>query len=284
MPPKLLSQDGIIVAPGVYDVLSAIIAEQAGAGALYMTGNGQASSALGLPDLGLITLSEMRERIRATRARVSVPIIADADTGFGSLLMIQRAVQEYEAAGADAIQIEDQVDPKRCGHELGRAVVEVGEMVARITAAVQARRSRDFAVIARTDARTDLGLDAAIERGNAYARAGADVIFVESPESVEELGRAVREIDAPVLANMVETGRTPYLSTAELGALGVKVAIYPSIGFLAAAFAVRTAYGELLTRGRAVSLDRMLSLDEYHAILSFSDFAETSERLAGEGA
>ena len=190
----LLARRKIVAAPGAYDALSALLIEQAGFDAIYLTGNGQAASMLGLPDVGLITLTEMAERIRAIRAVTSVPLIADADVGYGSLINVRRAVREFEAAGASAIQLEDQVSPKKCGHELGRTIVSTGEMEQRLGAAVEGRLNADTLIIARTDARTVHGLDEAIARGRAYAKAGADIIFVESPESEEEL-RKVTEIN-----------------------------------------------------------------------------------------
>ena len=212
----------IITAPGVYDALSALIAEQAGFKALYLTGNGQASSMIGMPDVGLITLTEMADRVRAIRAVTTAALIADADVGYGSLLNVRRAVRELEGAGASAIQIEDQASPKKCGHEPGRLVVPIAEMAQRLKAACDGRQNPDTLIIARTDARTTMGLPEAIARGKAYAEAGADVVFVESPETKEELRSVAASIRAPTLANMVETGRTPYLSAAELGDDGVR--------------------------------------------------------------
>src|SRR5437879_2771091 len=179
---SLLQQDQIAVAPGAYDMLSALLIEQAGFSCLYMTGNGQSASALGLPDLGMMSLSEMAERVRRTVATVGLPVIVDGDDGYGNLLTLQRAVREFEASGAGAIQLEDQVSPKRCGHELGREVVPVEEMIARLRAATDARTSPDTLIIARTDARTGHGLGEAIRRGRIYAAHGADVVVGESPE------------------------------------------------------------------------------------------------------
>lgn len=292
----LLENKGIVVAPGAYDVLSAMIVERAGFSCIYLTGNGQTSSALGFPDVGMIGLSEMAERIRATAEQTSVPLIADADVGYGSLVMTQRAVREFEAAGAAAIQIEDQLSPKKCGHEPGRILIAAEDMVARVRAACDARRSSRTLIIARCDARTIHGLDEALRRGKLYAEAGADVIFVESPESVDELATVARELPVPVLANMVETGRTPYLTTMELERLGFRIAIYPATGFLAASGAVATAMAELKERGRAESaLERMWTLQQYHDFLSFSEYAtrddayraaaaaEAAERAAATG-
>ena len=280
---RLVLGDGIVVAPGAYDVLSAMLIERAGFGCIYMTGNGQAASAIGLPDLGLITLSEMSERIRATVARTTVPVIADADNGYGGLIALQRGVREFERAGASAIQIEDQASPKRCGHEPGRELVSVADMVARMRAACDARTSADTLIIARTDARYEFGLDEAIRRGQAYADAGADVIFVESPETEDELREITRRIDAHTLINIVETGRTPYLPWQRLEELGFDLAIYPASPFLAACGAVEAVLGNIREHGSAEpSLPRMMTLHEYHSVLHFDEIAAAEARYHAE--
>jgi 2-methylisocitrate lyase-like PEP mutase family enzyme len=279
----LLAEQEVVVAPGAYDVFSALLIEKAGFECVYLTGNGQAASALGLPDLGLITLAEMVERTRQTSLRTSLPLIADADDGYGSVLLLQRAVRELEAVGADAIQIEDQVSPKKCGHELGRQTVSIDDMVTRIRAACAARASADTLIIARTDARTMDGLDEAIRRGNEYHAAGADVIFVESPESEDEFAEIARRVSAPKLANMVEGGRSPYLSWRRLGELGFDIVIYPLTTILAAAGGAQRALEELMEAGRADKrLREMLMLDEYHELVDFYRYqqAENEYRLA----
>ena len=274
----LIGRGRIVAAPGVYDALSALIAEQAGFEALYLTGNGQASSMIGMPDVGLITLTEMADRIRAIRAVTTAALIADADVGYGSLLNVRRAIREFEAAGATAIQLEDQASPKKCGHEPGRSVISIAEMVQRLKAAREGRQNPDTLIIARTDARTTVGLPEAIARGKAYAEAGADVVFVESPETEDELRSVAAAIRAPTLANMVETGRTPYLSAEALGEMGFAIAIYPASAFLAATFAVREVMMQLKRYGRLEDLSQLASLADYHAILGFHQYAalETS--------
>ena len=279
----LLQRDRIVTAPGAYDALSALLIEQAGFEAIYLTGNGQAASMLGLPDVGLITLTEMAERIRCIRSVTTLPLIADADVGYGSLVNVRRTMREFEAAGAGAVQFEDQVSPKKCGHELGRAIVTIDEMAQRLRAAVEGRRDPETLIIARTDARTTHGLAEAIRRGCAYARAGADIIFVESPESEAELCEVAASVSAPTLANMVETGRTPYLSAERLGELGFAVAIYPATAFLAATHAVRTALGCLRRDGRIADLATLATLEEYHAVLRFADYARLEMRLGELG-
>ncbi len=279
---RALLGQGIVTAPGAYDALSALLIEQAGFPAIYLTGNGQTASMLGLPDVGLITLTEMADRVRCTRAVTNVPLIADADVGYGSLLNVRRAMRELEAAGANAVQFEDQVSPKKCGHELGRSIVAISEMEQRLRAAADGRRNPDTLIVARTDARTTHGLPEAIQRGQAYASAGADVIFVESPESEAELGEIAASIPAPTMANMVETGRSPYLSARRLGELGFAIAIYPATAFLAATFAVRAVMSQLRRHGLIEDLSRLATLEDYHKVLGFSEYAAYEAMLVAD--
>lgn len=274
----LIERDGFVQAPGAYDMLSALLVQRAGFSCVYLTGNGQTASTLGAPDLGLITLPEMAERVRQTSFSTGLPIIVDADTGYGSMLTLQRAVREFEAGGASAIQLEDQSLPKKCGHEPGRQVVGVPDMMARLRAASDARREQTTMIIARTDARSGRGLAEAIDRALAYAEV-ADVLFVESPESEQELAEIARAVPRPVLANMVEGGRTPYLPARRLRELGFAIAIYPVTAALAASAAVRSALEELRLRGRAEGmLERMLTLREYHDVLHFDEAAAREMR------
>jgi 2-methylisocitrate lyase-like PEP mutase family enzyme len=249
-----LRQRQLLVAPGVFDLISAKLADQLGFGALYATGYGMVASHLGLADVGLATYSDMVARAGQIAQSCRTPLIADADTGYGGLLNVRHSVRGYEAAGIAAIQIEDQESPKKCGHTPGRRVIPAEEMALKIEVAVQSRVSNDFLVIARTDARTSLGLQEAIRRGQLYARAGADVVFVESPETEDELARIGQEIDAPLLANMVEGGRTPILSAKRLTELGFSIAIYPAIGFLAAAAGLERVYVHLRDNGDSTAL------------------------------
>jgi len=216
------------VAPGAYDVITARLVEEAGFPACYMTGSGVSISALGIPDVGLVSLYEVLVRLEQITGAVGVPVIADADTGFGNPLNVLRTVVEFERRGAAAIQLEDQEMPKKCGHEPGRRLVPVAEMVAKLEAARAARSSPDLVIVARTDARTTHGLADAIARGRRYAEAGADVVFVESPETPEEMRAICAGIPAPTLANMVEGGRTPILPQRDLAEIGYKVVIYPN--------------------------------------------------------
>lgn len=240
---ELLCAGGLVTAPGVYDGLSARLAAASGAQALYLTGYGVSASLLGQPDAGFLGRGDMVGRIERLRGAVDVPMIVDADTGFGD---VAETVRAYEAAGAAAIQIEDQRFPKRCGHTPGREVVALEEALDRIKAALDARQDDAFKIVARTDARTGHGLAAAIERVRAFHECGADILFVESPESVEELQAIGQSIPgAKLLANMVAGGRTPFLAPAELEAMGFAVAIYPVMGLAAAAAALRDAYAVL---------------------------------------
>ncbi len=274
---KALIQGGAFVtAPGVYDLLSALVADTMPFHALYMTGYGISASHMGLPDAGLTTYADMVDRAGRIAERVSKPLIADADTGYGGLLNVRHTVRGYEAAGVAAIQIEDQEMPKKCGHTLGRRVVPLDDMVLKIRVAVDARRSDETLIVARTDSRTALGLDEALRRAEAYARAGADVIFVESPETEEEFARIGRAIDTPLLANMVTFGRSPMIPSARLQELGFSIAIHPAIGFDVAAEAMRRAYRHLLDRGTSKDMDVPLYAGEggLHALVGFEEVWE----------
>lgn len=244
-----LSQPGLVIAPGVHDMVSLRLADSLGFEALYMTGFGTVASHLGLPDAGLATYSDMLGRVQAMAGMARTPLIADGDTGYGGLLNVQHTVRGYEAAGAACIQLEDQEFPKKCGHTPGRRVVPMEDMVRKIRVAAEARRSSDFLIIARTDARTTLGLSEALRRAEAYARAGADILFVESPESEEEMRTIGRSFDLPLLANMVEGGRTPVLSQADLESIGYKLAIFPVTALLAATQAMQAVYQGLRREG-----------------------------------
>src|SRR5215469_8410109 len=234
---ELLADGDLIVAPGIYDGLSAHLVRRMGFRAGYLTGAGVAASGFGLPDVGLVGMAEMAGRAAmVTGVLVTIPLIADADTGYGPPMSVARTVRAYEQAGVAAIQLEDQAFPKRCGHLPGKELVSTEESLARLGAALEART--DALIIARTDARAVVGLDEAIERGNAYAAAGADIIFVEAPRTVEEMALIAREISAPKLINIVAGGLTPQMEPAALHDLGYAIAIYPTTALLAATDAV----------------------------------------------
>ena len=279
---KLLTDKALLVAPGAYDVLSARIIELVGFQAVYMTGYGTSAAILGEPDVGLLTMSEMARHAGNIADAVDVPVLADGDTGYGNPLNIRRTVREYEKAGVCAIQLEDQVFPKRCGHMLGRKVIAMEEMVQKIKAATDARQDDDFVIIARTDARTTFGLDEALRRGKAYEEAGADVIFIESPEGVEELEAVNKAFpNTPTLANMIEGGRTPVLPTDELERLGFGIAIYPTGPLYASAKAVQAYMTELKqVKTWADKVKDMITFEEFNQLIGLPQYNRLEERYA----
>jgi 2,3-dimethylmalate lyase len=265
---------GPLIAPGAYDALTARIAAQAGAESVYMTGFGVAGSHLGVPDIGIVSATEMTERVRALAAAASpVPLIADGDNGHGGTANVERLVRAYEQAGAACIQLEDQVLPKRCGHMDGKEVVSLEEGVMKIRAAAGARATRDFLIIARTDARSVLGFDEALRRADAYANAGADLLFVEAPQSETEL-RAIAERfkGVPLVANMVEDGKTPMLSAADLGALGFNLILFPISALLAAARTAQRVYAGILQGGKPDATLERVSFQAYNDIVGLSAY------------
>jgi 2-methylisocitrate lyase-like PEP mutase family enzyme len=273
---KRLTDGPMIVAPGIYDAYGARFVEQSGFEAVYMTGNGVSASLLGRPDVGLIDLSLFASHAHRAAACIDIPLICDADTGYGNAVNVRHTVQEFEAAGVAAIHIEDQVSPKRCGHLPGsRPVVETNEQVGKIEAAVAARRDPDFMIIARTDAASGLGIDEAIRRGQAYAKAGADIVFVElkgSSDIVDVLKRVTGEIQAPCLVNVEDKGLFGDLTTKDLDAIGFRIAIYPGLGRNAAGYGIREALGVLKRDGNTKNgRERMLSFKEYNEVLGLSD-------------
>jgi carboxyvinyl-carboxyphosphonate phosphorylmutase len=271
----MLRAPGIIVAPGAYDGFSARLVEAAGFEVVYMTGAGAAASHLGQPDLGLTTLTEMATHAAHLAGCVSIPLIADADTGYGNVLNVVRTVREYERAGVAGLHIEDQVAPKKCGHIGGKQVIPAREFADKVRAAAEYRTDPDFVIIARTDARAVTGLDDTIERANLYAEAGADVIFVEAPQSEDEIHRVAREVKAPLLANMVAGGRTPAVKVSELERLGFKIVIFPAVCMAAAIVAIEGALAGLKAtetdwpEGPVLSpmdIFRRVGFDWWHAI------------------
>ncbi len=271
---SLLATGEFILAPGVFEMFSAKIADRMGFKALYMTGYGISASHLGLADAGLVTYRDMVERARTIAQGTRTPLIADADTGFGGLLNVRETVRGYEAAGVQAIQIEDQEVPKKCGHTPDRRVVPLADAVKRIEVAVEARRRDDFLIVARTDARTGLGLDEAIRRARAFVKAGADILFVESPESEAEFARVGAELagEARLLANMVPTGRSPMLPAEKLKRLGFSIAIYPSAGMGAACAALESAFKHLKAEGSLEgSPVPAFDMQRLHELVGFDD-------------
>jgi len=282
---RRLREPGLIVAPGIFDGISAKIADRMGFDCLYMTGYGVVASHLGLPDAGIASYTDMVDRVAQIARITETPLIADADTGYGGLLNVQHTVRGYEAAGACGIQLEDQEFPKKCGHMLGRRVIAAEDMAAKVRVAADSRSSRDFLIVARTDARTTLGLDEALRRAERYLRAGADVLFVESPESAEEM-RAIGERfrGVPLLANMVDGGRTPVLSRAELEGIGYRIAIFPALGFLAMGAALERAYAALKRDGSSVGTSVPLyEFRKFSELMGFDRIAEFDRKYGERG-
>ncbi|EOO25574.1 carboxyvinyl-carboxyphosphonate phosphorylmutase [Bacillus cereus VD133] len=270
---QLLQKEGIIVAPGCHDALGARLIESVGFDAVYMTGNGVSASALGKPDIGLLTMSEMITRARGIVSAVDVPVIADADTGYGNLNNVIRTVQEYEAIGVSAIHLEDQVTPKKCGAMSGIELISIEEHADKIRAAIGARRNEDFLVIGRTDARSTKGLNEAIERGRAYAKAGADLVILEMLESVDELKEVARKIDAPLMFSFVEHTRIPNLTVQKLESIGYKLVIYPLSSTLLYAKATIDLMKSLKETGTTENFQKnMLRICDYEGFLGIEKY------------
>ena len=256
---QLLRRDQLLVAPGCFDGLSARLVQEAGFEAAYLSGGAVARS-MGIPDIGLVTMSESIERAAQVVSVINLPIIADADTGYGNAVNLVRTVREFERAGVAAIHIEDQITPKRCGHLDGKEVISLGEMTQKLQAALAARTDPDFCIIARTDARGVNGFDDAIERGQAFAKLGVDAIFIEAPQSEEELAEIPRRIpNIPLLVNVFKGGKTPMLPVQRLEEMGYRIAIYPSETQRAAIHAMRTALSTLKREGTTESIDAALT-------------------------
>jgi len=268
--PAQLEADAIVVAPGVYDAFGALIAEQADFTALYLSGASIAYSRFGRPDIGLVGMDEVAQTLSVISERVELPLIVDADTGFGNALNVQRTVRLFERNGAAAIQLEDQRMPKRCGHLKGKTLVPPAEMVGKIKAAVDARRSADTLIVARTDAIAVEGLEAALDRAAAYAEAGGDILFVEAPRARAEMQAVIARLGdrTPLLANMVEGGQTPTLPAEELQALGYRIAIFPGGLARAVGRVMQDYFADLRARGSTAGFrDRMLDFDGLNALL-----------------
>ena len=276
----------IVIAPGVYDALTASIAAQAGFEALYVSGAAIAYTKLGAPDIGLVSMSEVADVISHMRERIETPLVVDADTGYGNALNVERTVKLFERAGASAIQLEDQVLPKRCGHLANKSLVSCAEMVGKIHAAADSRRSQQTLIVARTDAVAVEGFDLAIDRARAYAQAGADMLFVEAPSSKDDLTRICRTLAGglPLMANMVEGGRTPILSAPELENLGFAMVIFPGGIVRALTHAAKNFYGTLADHGTTDPVrDRMLDFDGLNEFLGTGEYLARGKRYEDGG-
>ncbi len=277
---QLLQRPGVIRSLGAHDVFTARLIEAAGLETVFLGGFGTAASLLGLPDVGLLTLTEMADTVRRVAQRVAIPVVADGDTGHGDLHNVVRTVREFERAGAAGILLEDQVTPKRCGHFQGKQVIPTAEMVLKLRAALDARRDADFVLIARTDARAVEGIDDAIERANRYGETGADVCFIEAPASLEELQRIAREVKYPLLVNMLTGGVTPILSVGELQQLGYKIVVCPIESLLVTGLAMQRLIQALLTHGRVdVPSVEMMTFDQIKHLLGLPEVLELRSRL-----
>lgn len=270
---ELLASPGIIIAPGAYDALSARLATQAGASVVYMTGFGVSGAGFGLPDIGLVSAAEMAERVRVIAASATpAPLIADGDNGHGGPLNAARLTRAYEQAGAACIQIEDQVFPKRCGHMEGKEVIAVEEAAAKIRAAAEARTNAAFKVMARTDARATHDLDEALRRGEAFLRAGADILFIEAPRDEVEMRKVADTFKAvPLVANIVEDGKTPYLSAKALEELGFKIALFPVSALLAVTARLQSVYDTLMKGEGLPAGEPRVAFQRYNELIGLGD-------------
>jgi 2-methylisocitrate lyase-like PEP mutase family enzyme len=267
-----LERGEFIVAPGVFDMMSTMMVQRVGFDAVYASGYWLTASYLGIPDAGIATYTEMLNRVEKVCEKSGAPVIADADTGFGGLLNVHHTVRGYESAGVSAIQIEDQEFPKKCGHTPYRRVIPMEDMVAKVKVAVDARKSRDFLVIARTDARGGLGFDEAVRRGVAYAEAGADIVFVEALHSEDEMRKACAAVKAPTMANMSDGGKTPILTAKQLQEFGYSLAIFPAMNALAACHAMELALRNLKAHGTSRTPEVPLwSFDEFCKMVGFEE-------------
>jgi 2-methylisocitrate lyase-like PEP mutase family enzyme len=280
-----LAHKPILLAPGVYDALTALVATQAGAEAIYLSGAAMAYTRLGRSDIGLMTMTEVADTIRLVRDRVATPLIVDADNGHGNALNTQRTVRLYEQAGATALQIEDQSYPKRCGHLSEKRLIPAAEMVGKIKAALDARDSAETLIIARTDAIAVEGFGPALDRADAYVAAGADVIFVEAPGSLDELRGVAERLGGtvPLMANMIEGGKTPLADRPTLEALGYSLVIYPGAIARALTHAMQGFYATLLRDGTTAALaGHMLDFDALNAVIGTPELLEAGRRYAGD--
>lgn len=277
---KLMKGPDILVLPGAHDVLSAKLMEQAGFPVVFTSGFGLSASALGIPDIGLLTMTETLDRVKRIVDAVDVPVVADMDTGYGNPVNVVRTVQECVRLGAGGIILEDQLWPKRCGHMEGKSVIPMEDHFQKIRAAAFARGDSGLVIIARTDARAVSGLDEAIRRGHAYADAGADVIFIEAPQSIDELTTIGESFDVPLFANMIEGGKTPFLSAAELERLGFKMVVYPLSGLFAATRAIQEVARHLKETGTTAGYGRMVAFDEFEDVIGLNGFRELEARFA----
>lgn len=276
---KIKKRDGIIVLPGVFDALSAKIAQNVGFEAMFQTGYGSAASLLGLPDFGFLNAGENIENARRIIRAVDLPVIVDVDTGYGNPLTVWKIVSDLIAYGGSGIFLEDQVWPKRCGHMRGKEVIGADEYIQKLRAALTASANNNFVIVARTDARAPLGFDEAIKRGKAYQEEGADVVFVEAPQSEDELREIPKKIDAPLLANMIENGVTPTFSANELKRMGYSMVVFPLSGLYGATFAMKKIFSHLKKNGTTKNCkDMMLDFNEFNDLVELPKFMRMEKK------
>ncbi|MGB5089865.1 MAG: oxaloacetate decarboxylase [Nitrososphaeraceae archaeon] len=276
---KINQRNEIIVLPGVFDALSAKVAENVGFQAIFQTGYGSAASLLGMPDFGFLNAGENIENARRIIRSVDLPVIVDVDTGYGNPLTVWKVVNDLIAYGAAGIFLEDQVWPKRCGHMRGKEVIGVDEYIQKLRAAVTASKNKNFVIVARTDARAPLGFDEAIERGKLYRKEGADVVFVEAPQSEDELREIPKKIDAPLLANMIENGVTPTFSADELKSMGYSMVVFPLSGLYGSTFALKKIFSHLKRNGTTKGCtDMMLDFNEFNELVELQKFMQMEKK------
>jgi len=276
---KLQDKNSIIVMPGVYDALSARIAEQMGFEVVFQSGYSVSAGILGMPDYGFLNAGETVEQARKIVRAISVPLIVDVDTGYGNPLTVWRLIRDLENAGVAGVFLEDQVWPKRCGHMSGKQVVPIDDYIPKLKAAVEAKRNKEFVIVARTDAIEPLGLDEAIRRGKEYRKVGADAIFIEAPRTIDDLKMIGKSVNAPLVANMMEGGKTPLLSAEELKKIGFRLVVFPLTALFAATYAMREALQTLKTKGVTKSfMNRMVTFEEFNKLIDLPKYKQLEQK------
>lgn len=276
---QLQDKNKIIVMPGVYDALSARIAEKIGFDVIFQSGYSVSAGILGMPDYGFLNAGETVEQARKIARAVSIPLIVDVDTGYGNPLTVWRLIRDLENAGVAGVFLEDQVWPKRCGHMSGKQVVAMDDYIPKLKAAIEARRNKEFVIVARTDAIEPLGLDEAIRRGQEYRKVGADAVFIEAPRTVEDLKKIAKSVNAPLVANMMEGGKTPLLSAEELRKIGFRLVVFPLSALFAATYAIREVFRTLKTKGITKSyMNRMVTFEEFNKLVDLPKYKQLEHK------
>ena len=277
---RLEKKDEIIILPGVYDALSARIAQNVGFNAAFQTGYGTSATLLGMPDFGFLNAGETIDNARRIINSVDIPILVDIDTGYGNPLNVWRTVTDIEKLGAGGIFLEDQVWPKRCGHMKGKSVISKDDYVQKLKAAIDARKSKDFIIVARTDSLAQYGIDEAIERGKEFQKIGADVIFIEAPKTLEEMKKITTEIDAPLLANMIEEGVTPYLPAKDLEKLGFRMVVFPLSALYSSTYAIKNVFNSLYKTGMTKNFKKMSTFKEFNDFVNLRKYNQLEKEYS----